>query len=144
DTRMHRQVRTVPVINADYAYVPSTGDLFAAAPGSTPAYMLLDPHTGHASGTFILSKLWQTTRSTPFEPAIVTSDGRHAFLVWAATGGCVCKRRDQPVRARARLRSPRRPSALLRRRHGNGDRRHRGTLGGCGTHGFLPRLPHRC
>ena len=83
DTRTHRQIRTMPLINADYTYVPSTGHLFAAAPGSTPAYKLLDPHTGHTLGTFILSKLWQITPSTPFEPAIVTSDGRYAFLVWA-------------------------------------------------------------
>jgi WD40 repeat protein/class 3 adenylate cyclase len=83
DTRTHRQIRTIPLINADYAYVPSSGRLFAADPGSTPAYTLLDPHTGHAFGNFILSKLWQTTRSTPFEPAIVTRDGRRAFLVWA-------------------------------------------------------------
>jgi WD40 repeat protein/class 3 adenylate cyclase len=83
DTRTHRQIGTVPLINADYTYVPSTGHLFAAAPGSTPGYRLLDPHTGHALGNFTLSKLWQTTPSTPFEPAIVTPDGRHAFLVWA-------------------------------------------------------------
>jgi WD40 repeat protein/class 3 adenylate cyclase len=83
DTRTHRQIRTVPLINADYAYVPSSGHLFAADPGSTPAYALLDPDSGHAFGKFILSKLWQTTPSTPFEPALVTRDGRRAFLVWA-------------------------------------------------------------
>ncbi len=83
DTRTHRQIRTMPLINADYIYVPSTGHLFAAAPGSTPAYKLFDPRTGKTLGTFILSKLWQTTPSTPFEPAIVTSDGRYAFVIWA-------------------------------------------------------------
>ena len=83
DTRTHRQIRTVPLINADYTYIPSTGHLFAAAPGSTPAYRLLDPHTGRALGDFPLSKLWLTTPSTPFEPAIVAPDGRHAFLIWA-------------------------------------------------------------
>jgi WD40 repeat protein/class 3 adenylate cyclase len=83
DTRTHRQIRAVPLINADYTYVPSTGHLFAAAPGSTPAYKLLDPHTGQTLGKFVLSKLWQTTPSTPFEPAIVTRDGRYAFLIWA-------------------------------------------------------------
>jgi WD40 repeat protein/class 3 adenylate cyclase len=83
DTRTHRQIRMVPLISADYTYVPSTGDLFAAAPGSPPAYELLDPDTGHTLGTFTFSKLWQRTPSTPFEPAIVTRDGRYAFVVWA-------------------------------------------------------------
>jgi WD40 repeat protein/class 3 adenylate cyclase len=83
DTRTHRQIRTQALVNADYAFVPSTGRLFAAAPGSPPAYTLLDPDSGQASGKFILSKLWQSTPSTPFEPALVTPDGRRAFLVWA-------------------------------------------------------------
>jgi WD40 repeat protein/class 3 adenylate cyclase len=83
DTRTHRQIRAIPLINADYAYVPSTGRLFAAAPGSLPAYTLLDPDSGDVSGKFIFSKLWQKTPSTPFEPAIVTSDGRRAFVIWA-------------------------------------------------------------
>ncbi|HYZ18816.1 MAG TPA: AAA family ATPase [Gaiellaceae bacterium] len=83
DTRTHRLIRTQPLVNADYAFVPSTGRLFAAAPGDPPAYTLLDPRTGNAFGKFLLSKLWQTTPSTPFEPALVTQDGRRAFLVWA-------------------------------------------------------------
>ncbi len=32
DTRTHTLVRTIPLVNADYAYVPTTGDLFAADP----------------------------------------------------------------------------------------------------------------
>ena len=36
DTRTHRQIRTVPLINADYTYVPSTGHLFAATPDPRP------------------------------------------------------------------------------------------------------------
>jgi WD40 repeat protein/class 3 adenylate cyclase len=83
DTGTHRQIRTVPVINADYVYVPSTGLLFAAAPGDPPAYTLLDPESGRGMGKFIFSKLWQVTPSTPFEPAIVTADGRRAFVIWA-------------------------------------------------------------
>jgi WD40 repeat protein/class 3 adenylate cyclase/predicted ABC-type transport system involved in lysophospholipase L1 biosynthesis ATPase subunit len=83
DTRTHRHIRTEPLVNADYAFVTSTGRLFAAAPGDPPAYTLLDPRTGDAFGEFILSKLWQTTPSTPFEPVLVTQDGRRAFLVWA-------------------------------------------------------------
>ncbi len=83
DTRTHREVRTLPLVNADYTYVPATGHLFAAAPGSLPGYTLLDPDTGRASGRFVFSKLWQITPSTPFEPAIVTPDGRHAFVIWA-------------------------------------------------------------
>ena len=65
DTRTHRQVRAVPLINADYTYVPSTGQLFAAAPESPPAYRLLDPRTGHALGAFVFSKLWQTHTLDP-------------------------------------------------------------------------------
>jgi WD40 repeat protein/class 3 adenylate cyclase len=83
DTRTHRQIRTTPLINADYVYVPSRGLLFAAAPGNPPAYTLLDPGSGRGLGRFIFSKLWQVTPSTPFEPAIVTPDGRRAFVIWA-------------------------------------------------------------
>jgi WD40 repeat protein len=83
DTRTHRQTRAMPLVNADYAYVPSTGHLFAADPGSTPAYTLVDPRGGHAHGKYLLSRLWQTTPSTPFEPVLVSQDGQHAFLVWA-------------------------------------------------------------
>jgi WD40 repeat protein len=83
DTRTHRQIRAQPLVGADYTYLPSTGELFAAAPGPLPAYKLLDPHTGKTLGTFVLSKLWQTTPSTPFEPAGVTPDGRYGFVVWA-------------------------------------------------------------
>jgi WD40 repeat protein/class 3 adenylate cyclase len=83
DTDTHRQFRAEPLISADYVYVPSTGLLFAAAPGDPPAYTLLDPKSGRGVGKFIFSKLWQTTPSTPFEPAIVTADGRRAFVIWA-------------------------------------------------------------
>jgi WD40 repeat protein/class 3 adenylate cyclase len=83
DTGTHRVIRTQPLINADYVYVPSTGLLFAAAPGDPPAYTLLDPESGRGLGKFIFSKLWQVTPSTPFEPAIVTADGRRAFVIWA-------------------------------------------------------------
>src|SRR4030095_12838565 len=41
DTRTHRKIRTVPLINADYIYVPSKALLSAAAPGTPPAYTLL-------------------------------------------------------------------------------------------------------
>jgi len=83
DTRTHRQIRKMPLINADYTYVPSTGDLFAAAPGPKPAYKLLDPDSGRSLGSFVFSRLWQRTPSTPFEPAIVTRDGHYAFVIWA-------------------------------------------------------------
>ena len=43
DTRTHRQIGAVPLINADYTYVPSTGHLFAAAPGSPPGYTAARP-----------------------------------------------------------------------------------------------------
>ncbi len=83
DTRTHREVGAAPLVNADYTYVPSTGQLFAAAPESPPGYRLLDPRTGRSLGAFVFSKLWQITPSTPFEPAVVTADGRRAFVIWA-------------------------------------------------------------
>jgi WD40 repeat protein/class 3 adenylate cyclase len=83
DTRTHRQTRTMQLVSADYTFVPRTGQLFAADPGSPPAYALIDPKTGGTLARFAFSKLWQITPSTPFEPAIVSADGRHAFVIWA-------------------------------------------------------------
>jgi WD40 repeat protein/class 3 adenylate cyclase len=84
DTRTHRQTREFGAITADYAYVPTSGDLFAASPGKVPAYLLADPQTGRTLHTFTLSKKWQTTPSSPVEPAVVTRDGRYGFVIWAA------------------------------------------------------------
>src|SRR5436305_3803126 len=89
DTRSHRQLRALPIGNADYAYVPTTGDIFAfSTPTGTPTdngVVLADPRTGRILRTFGLSKGWVTTPPGPGdEPMVVTPDGRYGFLFWAA------------------------------------------------------------
>ncbi len=82
DTRTHKQLRALPLANFDYDYVPGTHDLFAGGTGSLP-FLLVDPSTGRTIRTFGLSQLWENTLSTPFEPLVVTPDGRRAILFWA-------------------------------------------------------------
>ncbi len=82
DARTHKQLRTLPLANFDYDYVPGTHDLFAGGTGSLP-YLLVDTGTGRAVRRFELSQLWENTLSTPVEPLIITPDGRRAFLLWA-------------------------------------------------------------
>lgn len=84
DVRTHRQIRTFPLGNFDYAYVPTTGDLFGVDPRPARPYLLLvDPRNGKTLHSYELSKRWQTTFSSPVEPAVVAPDGRYGFLVWA-------------------------------------------------------------
>jgi WD40 repeat protein/class 3 adenylate cyclase len=83
DTRTHQETRAMPIGNADYAYVPATGALFAAAEPN-PAYLLVDPKTGRTLHTFAFSKLWLVTPGLGPEPVAVTHDGRYGFLVWTA------------------------------------------------------------
>ncbi len=81
DTRTHRQLRTLPLANFDYDYVPGTSDLFAGGTGSLP-FLLVEP-TGQVIRKFGLSKLWENNLSTPTEPIVVTPDGSRAMLLWS-------------------------------------------------------------
>ncbi len=82
DTQTRRQVRTIPLANFAYSYVPGTNDLFAGGTGALP-YLLVDARTGRTLRSFRLSKLWETSLTTQFEPLVVTPDGRYAVLLWA-------------------------------------------------------------
>jgi WD40 repeat protein/class 3 adenylate cyclase/energy-coupling factor transporter ATP-binding protein EcfA2 len=88
DTRTHREIRKLPLGNADYSYVPTTGDLFGfGTPTPTPtenAMVLVEPRTGRILRTFGFSELRATSPSTGAGPIIVTPDGRFGFLFWAA------------------------------------------------------------
>ena len=59
DARTHQLVRTIPLVNADYAYVPTTGDLFAASPTTKiPVQVLVDPKNGpHTSNLHVQQAL---------------------------------------------------------------------------------------
>jgi WD40 repeat protein len=81
DTLTHEQLRTLPLANFDYDYVPGTPDLFAGGTGSLP-YVLVSP-TGHVIRKFDLSELWENNLSTPIEPLVVSPDGSRATLLWA-------------------------------------------------------------
>ncbi len=82
DTRTHKELRTMPLANFDYDYVPGTHDLFAAGNGSLP-FLLVDPGTGRVLRKFELSRLWESILTTPVEPLVLTPDGRRAILLWA-------------------------------------------------------------
>ena len=84
DTHTHRQIAAVPLSAFGYTFDPATGDLFAGAPGANPAMLLVDPRTGRTVRSFTFSTLWQTTRSSPLEPVVVTGSGRYGVVLWAA------------------------------------------------------------
>jgi WD40 repeat protein/class 3 adenylate cyclase len=87
DARTQRQVRALPLGNADFSYVPTTGDLFGfALPTPTPTengVVLVDPRTGKTVHTFGFSDLWAKSPGAGAEPMVVTPDGRYGFLFWA-------------------------------------------------------------
>src|SRR5262249_10004236 len=84
DTRTRRQTGNVPAPSfAAYAYVHSSGDVFAGTSGDTPAYELVDPATGRTLRQFAISKLWQTRPTSQAEPVVVTPDGRYALFLWS-------------------------------------------------------------
>ena len=91
DTHTHRQTAKFAEFNFfaegnffDYTYVPTSGDLFVG--GLTPT--LVDPRTGRTLRKFTTSNLWhqaeQAGTALPFQPAIVTQDGRYGFQLWSA------------------------------------------------------------
>jgi WD40 repeat protein/class 3 adenylate cyclase len=82
DAQTHKELRTLPLANFDYDFVPGTHDLFAAGNGSLP-FLLVDPGTGRVLRKFELSQLWENTLTTPVEPLVITPDGRRAILLWA-------------------------------------------------------------
>jgi WD40 repeat protein/DNA-binding SARP family transcriptional activator len=81
-TRTRRQVRTMPLANFGYSYVPGTNDLFAAGSGALP-FLLVDARTGRTLRRFDYSKLWNTSLTTRSEPVVVSPDGRYAVFLWA-------------------------------------------------------------
>jgi WD40 repeat protein/class 3 adenylate cyclase len=84
NTRTHQSVGSFGAGNFVYAYVPSSGDLLVLDPGlGYPYFLLKDPRTGHTLRRFRLSKLWQTTRTSPVEPLVVSPDGRYAFFLYS-------------------------------------------------------------
>jgi WD40 repeat protein/class 3 adenylate cyclase len=81
-TRTHRQIRSIPLVNGDYAYVPPTGDLFAGDPRPAHAdFLLVDPRTGRTLRTFAIGKVWQSNPTSLNKP-VVSLDGRSASLVY--------------------------------------------------------------
>jgi WD40 repeat protein len=88
DVRTHRQIRSFPLGNADYTYVPKTGDLFAfTKPPPNPndaALVLVNPRSGRTLHRFGLSHSWVISPGAGAEPVVVTRDGRYGFLFWAA------------------------------------------------------------
>jgi WD40 repeat protein/class 3 adenylate cyclase len=85
DTRTHRLLRTFALANADYAYVPSTGQLFAGWYGKRPgqiAQVLVAPRTGRHLHTFSYSQLWLKNQTNGNDIA-VTRDGRYGFFVYS-------------------------------------------------------------
>ena len=88
DTKTHRQTKSFAAGNFDFAYVPTSGDLFVADPRpAKPDNLLIEPSTGRTLGRFTFSKTWQNTASTPIEPTVVSRDGRYASVLWAAVNG---------------------------------------------------------
>jgi WD40 repeat protein/class 3 adenylate cyclase len=84
-TRTRRLLRTIALANADYAYVPSTGQLFAGWYGKRPgqiAQVLVDPRNGHHIHKFTYSPLW-LTNGTNGNDVAVTHDGRYGFFVYS-------------------------------------------------------------
>jgi WD40 repeat protein/DNA-binding SARP family transcriptional activator len=82
DTRTRRQVRTLPLANFGYSYVPGTNELFAAGTGALP-FLLVDARTGRTLRRFNYSRLWNTSLTTRNEPIVVSPDGRYAVFLWA-------------------------------------------------------------
>ncbi len=82
-TRTHLQTSHFPAANFVYAYVPSSGDLFTGDPKSFSNFLLVDPRTGRKLRTFTVSKLWQTTRTSPIESLVVSRDGRFAYFLYS-------------------------------------------------------------
>ena len=98
-TRTHQPAGTFPLGNADYAIVPTTGDIFGLAPPTgTPTengVSLVDPRTRQTVRNFGLSPLWVRSPGVGAQPMVVTRDGRYGFLFWAA--GCTRRQRRAGV-----------------------------------------------
>jgi WD40 repeat protein len=83
NTRTSRQTGEFAAGNFPYAYVPATGGLFVLDPAS-PHFLLKDPRTPSRDvRTLGISTHWQTTRTSPIEPVVVTADGRYAAFLYA-------------------------------------------------------------
>jgi WD40 repeat protein/class 3 adenylate cyclase len=82
DTRTHRQVRTLPLGNGDFTYLPTTGDIFGFA--NSGGMVLVNPRTGTILERYGLSKLWTASSSAGAEVALVTPDRRYGLLVWGS------------------------------------------------------------
>jgi WD40 repeat protein len=83
DVRTHRQIKTIPLANFGYAYVPGTDELVAGGTGALPM-LLVDARTGRVMRKLVLSRKWLTTYTNQIEPLVVSPDGRFAFLIWAS------------------------------------------------------------
>jgi WD40 repeat protein len=82
NSRTYRQTGEFPSANFPYAYIRSSGDLFALDPAS-PNFLLKDPRTGRTVRTLGVSTHWQSTHTSPIEPVVVTPDGRYAAFLYA-------------------------------------------------------------
>jgi WD40 repeat protein/class 3 adenylate cyclase len=87
-THTHQPVGKFPLGNAEYAYVPTTGDILGLGPPTgTPTedgVALVDPRTRQTVRNFGLSRLWVNSPGVGAQPVVVTRDGRYGFLFWAA------------------------------------------------------------
>jgi WD40 repeat protein/class 3 adenylate cyclase len=81
DTHTHRQTKSFPALNGEYAFVPTSSDMIVGDPHFGPNALLVDRHTGRILRKLGLSKFF-LSHPTSLNHELTSRDGRYAFLVY--------------------------------------------------------------
>jgi WD40 repeat protein/DNA-binding SARP family transcriptional activator len=83
DTRTHQE-SSFPALNANYTYVPKSGDMIVGDPNFGPSAFLVDPRTGRTLQKLPINKTF-LNNPTSLNAWLASPDGRNAFLVYGLT-----------------------------------------------------------